>query len=233
MLAVTFSAQSTGAIHERSLPVFQGLERHTQRCDVFAIHTATFQPDKVQPVQFTARPHDQSVRNDVVGDHRQRANNRAAPDPHKLVNAAQPTDDDIVLNDAMPCDGGLVDDDHTVANARVMRHMTPRKKEAVIADGCDAASAFGSWVYRHMLADAVAFTDDQLGRLAFEFYILRDLTDAAERKDRCVRADLRVTCHNDVGFKLNPVPKHDLGPDNRKRANRHIRANLGTVFDNR
>jgi hypothetical protein len=84
-----------------------------------------------------------------------------------------------------------------------------------------------------MLADAVAFTDDQLGRLTFEFHILRDLTDAAERKDRGVRSDLRVTCYDDVGFKLNPVPKHDLGPDNTERANRNIRANLGTVFDNR
>ena len=72
----------------------------------------------------------------------------------------------------------LVHNYHTVANHCIMGNMTARHKQPVIPNARNATAARRAGVHRHVLANAVPRTNDQLCLFARKFKVLWDFTNA-------------------------------------------------------
>jgi hypothetical protein len=105
----------------------------------------------------------------------------------------------------MPTDRRIVYNDNPIRKQCIMRNMTTRQKQSIIANLSDPAAAFGARIHRYMLADTIAGPDKQPRLLALEFFILRNFSQHCERKNGSVIAYICAPGHNHMAFQNHAI----------------------------
>ena len=177
------------------------------------------QPDHIEALQPRPLADGHAVWDHVVLDPRHPADHGVASDPDELMDRREPADDGAFLDDDMATERRVVGHDDPVADGAVVGDVGAHHEQAVIANPRDHPAALGARVHGHVLAHHIVRADDQLGRLAAVFNVLRPMADRGEGIDLGPGPDLGpaldddMTVQNHVRAQIHMGPDHAVRPD--------------------
>jgi hypothetical protein len=147
------------------------------------------------------------------------------------MDAAQPANYHVIFDHAVARNSGRIHHNNPIANLRVMRDVTTRHKQPIVANASHATATFGARVHRDMFANAIARANHKAALFALKLQILWHFANHSKRKHHGVLADLGVTGQNHVAFQLNPFTQHNIGTNNAEWADNAACLNDSTIFD--
>src|SRR5262249_18425708 len=131
--------------------------------------------------------------------------------------------DGVVADVDVARDRGGVREDRVIADLAVVGDVHVSHEPVVAADARDARVLRGAAVERAELADGIAVSDLQAGRLARVLLVLGPAAQRAVREDAVVPADSRPSLDHDVRAYRRARADLDVLADDRVRADRHVR----------
>src|SRR5262249_2733051 len=105
-----------------------------------------------------------------------------------------------------------------------MTDMRVSHEKIVVSDFGDAAALFRSTAHSNALAKRIPFAHNKLCALAVKRQVLRIAADCTERMKNIFGTEFRWPLNHSVAVHDAFVPKMNVRPNHRKRANRNTSA---------
>src|SRR3989344_5141692 len=187
----------------------------------------------IESMRFGGISRRQQIRGDILECHRGDAGHGVSAHATELMNHGKATEDDIILDGDMPRQAGAVGENRMIADTAVVRDMTIRHDEIVMADPRHTAAGNGAATERAILPDDVTVADLQPGRLALVTQMLGGVPQRRELIDSVVFSDARRSVDHDMRADPGVIADLHARADNAERPEMNVFADYRPWGDNR
>ena len=130
--------------------------------DRFSVKAAPLHADNVKTRKMRVIAGCRTIGNDVRRRRGATANKGVVANPAILMNGAEAAKKRIVPNADMAAQSGVVRHNNVIANQAVMSHVTGGHEHAVITNNGFTTPLRRADIHRHMLADEIILSNDEL-----------------------------------------------------------------------